>query len=157
MVRKFAFELRPAGQPHRERKPRTRVILDGQLVRLLVVPFLQAVFDPPQEAVGREQFSHGVGRQQLLPRQLRQSLEQAARLQSLGAAAAQQLERLHDELDLADAAGTELHILLQFAAFHLARNEFLHRAQRFEHAEVEVAAIDERSQRVAVKAVEAGL
>ncbi len=157
MVLQLAFELRPAGQPHRERKPRTGVIVDGQLVRLLVVPFLQAVLDAPQEAIGREQFGHGVGRQQFLPGQLRQRLEQAARLQSLRAAATQQLERLDDELDLADAAGAELHVLLQFAAFDLARDQFLHRAQRFEHAEVEVAAIHERAQRVAVEVAEAGL
>ena len=106
MVLELTFELSPAGQPHRERKPRAGVISNGQFVRLLVVPFLQAVFDAPQETVGCEQFGHRVGRQQFLPGQLRQCLEQAARLQSLRAAAAQQLKRLYDEFDLADPPRT---------------------------------------------------
>ena len=67
------------------------------------------------------------------------------------AAAAHQLKRLHDELDLADAARAELDVVLQLAPFDLARNHPFHLAQRLEHAEVEIAAIDERTQHFVVQ------
>ncbi len=65
-------------------------------------------------------------------------------------AAANELERLHDELDLADAAGAELHVIGQLAALHFALDEHLHLAKAFEHAVVDVAAIDERADGVRV-------
>ena len=73
------------------------------------------------------------------------------RLQRRLAAAADQLEGLHDELDLADAAGAELDVVAQLAPLDLARDQLLHLAQRLEHAEVEVAAEDEGPQHVAVQ------
>ena len=123
-------------------------------MRLLVVALLQAVLDAPQESIRLAEFLHRRRRQQLLAREQRQRLEQAARLQRGLAAAADQLERLHDELDLADAARTELDVVLQLAPLDLARDQLLHVAQRLEHAEVEVAAEDERPQHVAVQVVE---
>ena len=60
------------------------------------------------------------------------------------AAAAHDLKRLHDELDLADAAGAELDVLGHVLARDFLRDEALHLPQRVEHAVVEVAAIDER-------------
>jgi hypothetical protein len=67
------------------------------------------------------------------------------------AAAAHDLKRLHDELDLAVAARAELDVVLQLAPLDLARNHSFHLAQRFEHAVVEVAPIDERAQHFVVQ------
>ncbi len=78
-------------------------------------------------------------------------------LQARRAAAAQQLERLHHELDLADASRAELDVLLQLAPLDLACDEFLHAAQRLEDAEVEVAPVHEGPQHVSIQYLEAGL
>ncbi len=123
-------------------------------MRLLVVALLQPVLDPPQEAIGVAELLDRMRREQLLAREQRQRLEQAARLQRRLAAASDQLERLHDELDLADAARAELDVVAQVATLDLARDQLLHVAQRLEHAEVEVAAEHERPQHVAVQLVE---
>ena len=71
--------------------------------------------------------------------------EQRRRLQAAVAAAARQLQRLHDELDLADAARAELDVVGQLAPLHLALDQRLHLPQALEHAVVEVAAVDERT------------
>ena len=65
-------------------------------------------------------------------------------------AAANELERLHDEFDLADAAGTELHVVGQVAPRDFLLDERLHLTQALEHAEVEIAAVDERPHALAV-------
>ena len=53
--------------------------------------------------------------------------------------------------------GPELDVLLQFAPLDFARDQVLHAAQRLEHAEVEVAAVHEGPQRIAMQLGEAGL
>ena len=152
MVVELARERGPVGHAHRERETRASIRLVGQFVRLLVVPFLQAVLDRDAGS-GRRPAGRSTrrGRQQLLPGEQRQRLEQAPRLQPRIAATAQQLECLDDELDLADAAGTELDVLLQLAPLDFARDQILHAAQRLEHAEIEVSPVHERAQHVAVE------
>ena len=57
-------------------------------------------------------------------------------------AAANQLQRLHDELDLPDTAGPELEIVPEIAALHLGRDHRVHFPQGFEHAVVEVTPVN---------------
>ena len=57
-----------------------------------------------------------------------------------------QLMHLRDELDLADAAGAELHVVAHRAAAAFRVDAALHLAQRLDRAEVEVAAEHERLQ-----------
>src|SRR6266513_3511408 len=63
---------------------------------------------------------------------------------SLIAAAARELQRLHDEFDFADAARTELDVIGELAPLHFALDEGLHLPQALEHAVVQIAAVDER-------------
>ncbi len=143
-----------AGRTHRKREPRAADLVLRQFVRLLVVALLETILDAAQEPVGIAQLRHGLGRQQLLAREQRQRLEQAARLQPRVATATDQLVGLDDELDLADPARPELDVPLQLAPLDLARDQRLHLAQRLEHPEVEIAPVDERPQHVAMQFVE---
>ena len=59
------------------------------------------------------------------------------------AAAADELQRLRDELDLADAAGAELDVVGELAPRHLAAHLGVQAAHRREGAVVEVLAEDE--------------
>src|SRR5579871_2571335 len=61
--------------------------------------------------------------------------------------AANELEGLYDEFDLADAARPELDVVGELAPLDLALDQRLHLAQALEDAVVEVAAIDERPHR----------
>ena len=54
-------QRRPVRHPHGQREARARVIGCRQLVRLLVIPFLQAVFDTTQESVRLQQLRDGFG------------------------------------------------------------------------------------------------
>ena len=111
---------------------------------LRVGEHLQAVLEPAQIDVGRPQFARGLGRQQLRLPEAGQRGEQRGRLQALIAAAARELQRLHDEFDFADPARTELDVIGELAPLHFALDEGLHLPQALEHAVVEIAAIDER-------------
>ena len=146
-------ELVPAATIHRQRDALAHGRVGGQRVGLLVLVHLQAVFQPPQEFVGGAELRRHGRRQHAVAGQARQRLQQRATLQPPLAAAAQQLERLHDEFDLADAAGAELDVVLQLAPRDLALDQRLHAAERFEHAEIQVTAIHERTHARAVDAV----
>src|SRR5690606_12560082 len=106
-------------------------------------PFLQAILEHSQMQVRGLELLNGTLAQQSLPHQLRQDLAQLAALQPSIAAAANQLECLHDELDLANAARAELDVVLQLAPLHLARDHRFHVPQGLEHAEIEITPIDE--------------
>ena len=120
-------------------------------MRLLVVPFLQAILHSTQEAIRPGEFLDGRVGKQLLADQQFQRRQQLARLQPRIAAAADQLEGLHDELDFPDAARPEFHVVLEVAPLHFASDHLFHAAQGLEHAEVEIAAVHERTQHVAVQ------
>jgi len=112
----------------------------------LVCPGLELVLQPPQEAIGRCQFARHRGRELAGLAQRCQRLQQPAAAQRGRAPAADQLERLHDELDLADAAAAVFDVAGQPLACDLAFEPGLEVAQRLERAEVEVAPEDKRAQ-----------
>ena len=96
---------------HERRKPLDLVRPRGQAVGLLVGDHLQPVLDPPQEAVGPDQLIGGLG---LQPAGRDQGAERVAgcRHAHLGHPAAQdQLLRLDEELDLPDAAASDLDVV----------------------------------------------
>ena len=130
----------------RDAKPiasRERLALGGffrQRLRLLVVAILQAVLEPAQEKVrGMEPAGRRFG-QQTPARDCRQRRQRAAHAQRRLAAAAHQLQRLHDELDLADAAGAELDVGRIVAALALLADLAMDVAQAVVGVEVEVLA-----------------
>ncbi len=144
----FALQRGPAIAVERQREALADRRVRRNLVRLLVGEHLHAVFQPAQEAVGRAQplrARRGNEAELLAGGQRRQ---QAARAQGRLAAAADQLHQLHDELDLADAARTELEMVGQILARDLGVDQRLHLAQAGEGAVVEIAAEHERPQRV---------
>ena len=81
-----------------------------QLVRLRVVAVLQPVLDVAQEDVGIAQRPTTTRRQELALAERRERGQRAAHAQVGLAAAAHDLQRLHDELDLANAAVAELDV-----------------------------------------------
>src|SRR6185437_966061 len=135
----------PVAVPHGAGDALARQRAGGQAVYLPVLEHLQAVLEPAQEHVRRGELGHGLPRQQPRLAQAGERGEERRRLQAAVAAAARQLQRLHDELDLADAARAELDVVGQLAPFHLALDERLHLPEALEHAVVEVAAVDERT------------
>ena len=78
----------------------------------------------------------------------RERRQQAARTKRRLAAAADQLYELHDELDLADAAGSELEIVGEILARDFGIDQRLHLAQSRERRVIEIAAKHERPQRI---------
>ena len=58
---------------------------------------------------------------------------------------------MHDEFDFADATGAEFDVINQVFSRNLFLDQLLHLAQAFEHAEIEIAPIDEGSHRLVVK------
>ena len=124
------------------------VVVGRQQVRLLVVEELDAVLDAPQEGVAGGQPLGGVGRHQPLRGQPLQAAQRAACAQLGELAAAHDEHQLHDELDLADAAARELHVVGALgpaggAAVGLVADLLVQLPQALEHAVVEVAAVDE--------------
>ncbi len=77
------------------------------------------------------------------PDKQRHHFEQRGVLQAPVAAAAHQLHGLHDEFDFANSARSQLQVVLEVAARHFARDQRLHLAQRLEHSEIEIPAVDE--------------
>jgi hypothetical protein len=112
-------------------------------VRLLVGVCLEAVFEVTQEAICiRERADDGIVEIAPFANAIERGRERR-RLQRRITPSPQELYSLDDELDLANAAGSQLHVVLQLAPLDLAQDEVAHAAQRLEHAEVEVASIDE--------------
>ena len=143
--RERGLERSPVALPHGERDALAVQRLRGQPVHLLVGEHLQAVLEAAQEVVGRAELVDRRVRQQPRLTEARERGAQRRRLQAPVAAAARQLQRLHDEFDLADAAGSELDVVGHLAPGHLALDERAHLAQALEHAVVEIAPIDERA------------
>src|SRR5690606_33450258 len=84
------------------------------------------------------------GRQLPVARKQRQRRKQVPLAQRALTAAAYDLKRLHDELDLANAAAAELDVVGHLLERDLLLDEALHLAQRVEDAVVQVTAVDER-------------
>ena len=133
-------------EPHGGRQAGEAGRVGRQPVGLLVAHLLQPVLDPAQEHVGRVQLGLDRGGDAAGRDQGGEHLADGASLKLGGDAAADQLEHLAEELDLPDPARAELDVLLQPLAGDLLGDHLLHRPQRLERAEIEVAPIDERVQ-----------
>ena len=110
---------------------------------LAVAQHLQAILQPAQEPVGLCQAIAGARIDVPARHQRLQRGQQAALAQRRFAATADQLQRLGQELDLADAARPSLDVVGEVLARDLGGDHRLHRAQAVERAIVEVAAVDE--------------
>ncbi len=108
-------ELRQEGAAarvaQRLRDPAQVVVVHRQHMGLLVVQVLDAVLDAAQELVGRGQRIGRLLRHQAGARQALQRIERGPRAQLGELAAAHHLQQLHGELDLADAAARQLHVV----------------------------------------------
>ncbi len=135
----------PIGRPHRGCQRRAGALILRQAVHLLVRAHLQTVLEAPQMLIGRRQIRDHGRRQQARPIELRQRDGERRRLQPPVASATYELECLHDEFDLADAARTELDVVGKLALLHFALDQALHLAQAFKHAVIEIAPVDERA------------
>jgi hypothetical protein len=112
-------------------------------VGLGVVEVLQAVLDAAQEVVGGGQLLLGLAGDDAALGEAVQHLEGGLDLQRGVAPAADELEDLGQELDLADAAGAELDVVGHVLAGHFAADLGVQVAHRVDGAEVEVLAEDE--------------
>ncbi len=96
---------------------------------LRVTQHLQAVFQAPQEQVGLAQRAAILGRDLPGGHQCVQRHQQPTLAQCRFATTADQLQRLAQEFDLADATGTALDVVVQFAACDFSGDGRLHFAQ----------------------------
>ncbi|OIQ65946.1 hypothetical protein GALL_524920 [mine drainage metagenome] len=124
-------------------------VIRRQAVGLRVVEVLDAVFETAQKAVARRQSLRGLDLQQAVADQQLQRGQGRAFADLGHAPAANHLQQLHDEFDFADTAAPQLDVVGLVgsrggALGRLGTNLAMQRAQRFEHAEIEVAAPDER-------------
>src|SRR4051812_24738431 len=87
-----------------------------QRVRLRVIQILQPVLEVAQEHVGCGELVHGFRGEQTALGEERQYRKRRVAAQRRIATAADQLEELNDELDLANAARTELDVVGDVAA-----------------------------------------
>ena len=142
------IQLREEGLPGIEtrhlRDPRAVLRIGGQLVRLCIVEILQAVLDIAQEDIGGGKFFGRAAGQQIFLRKLLQHFKRRPHRQRRIAAAANQLQRLGDEFDLADAARPELDVPGELAPRDLAPHFGMQPAHCREGRVVEVLAVDER-------------
>ena len=86
-----------------------------QIVALGVVELLQAMLDVPEKHVGGAQLFHRLRRKEVAAAEELEHLQRRSRGELRLAAAARELQRLDHELDLADAARTELHVVGELA------------------------------------------
>ena len=103
-------ERRVAPEAHRARQPQTRSRALRELVDLSLVLHLQAILDAAQEQIRVPQRLGRLGRQHVRLGESRQRALRGAVAQLGNATAVQQLQRLRDELDVADPARIELHV-----------------------------------------------
>ena len=111
VVQQRGGECRRIGKTHEHGKPVQLLRRLRQRVRLPVGDHLQPVLDPAQEAVGEGQFRGGAAGQVAGPHQQAQRVQRARIAQPRIAAAPNQLQGLRQELDFANAALAELHVV----------------------------------------------
>ena len=138
----------PVGKAEGGDEPLAIPILGGQGLGLLIADLLQDILHPAQEAVGRQQAGAALGVEIAALGDGAECLGQVAHPQGGLAAAADELQRLGDELHLANAPGAELDVALQPLAAHLGGDHRLHLAQAVDDAEVDVAAKHEGAQQL---------
>ena len=93
------------------REPLDVLVTRGQALRLLVGDHLQAMLDRAQMLVGERQVVHRFLRHPPVALQFDEHVERARAAQLHAPPAEDQLLRLHEELDLANAAASELHVV----------------------------------------------
>ncbi|MNV20350.1 hypothetical protein D3C71_1112440 [compost metagenome] len=138
----------PVGVTQTQRDAGAVQRIGGQAVGLRVAQHLQAVFHPAQEAIrGGQVVAIGFGH---LPRfdQRAQRRQQATFAQRGFAPATDQLQSLRKEFDLADAAGAALDVIQPVLARDFGGDGRLHLAQAVQRGEIQIAAVDERPQRL---------
>ena len=145
-----AQERHGVGRAVEARHPVELVGRRGHGVGLRVADHLKAVLGLAQGAVVLGQLSRGVGGQAVRLGEAGQRVERAAHAQPLVAAAEDELTRLGGELDLADAAGTELEVAARrahpAAVAAMVADAPHHRVDVLDRGEVEMAAPHERPQ-----------
>ncbi len=117
----------------------------GHRMRLLVLDHLQPMFERPQKAIGILHVERGFFRHQLARAKCVQRRDSAALAQHRHAPAQNQLLGLGEELDLADAAASELYVVTRDrdGAMALMRmNLALDGVNVFDRGIVEIAAPD---------------
>ena len=120
MARWSASKASSAVRRGLSRYPRTRgqadaaVLVGRERVRLLLVAELQTVLDRAEERV-RVAEAVGVGRSTYPPSRAVERVERGGRTDALVVAAVHELEELHRELDVADAAATTLELAIREA------------------------------------------
>ncbi len=134
----------PVGAAHGTGHTRAVLVVAGQPLRLRIVQILQAMLQVAQEHVRFLQ-RRGLGfRQQIIGGELVQQGARRPHAQRGFLAAADELEHLGDELDLADAARAQLDVVGHVLARHLAADLLVQLTHGAEHAEVDVFAEHER-------------
>jgi len=138
-------EFLPAVEIHEAGDVIEALIRRGQSMRLLVGDHLQPVFERPEEAIGLLQFVRRLGRDPLLARQLVEHRAGLAAAQLPVPATGDQLLRLDEEFDLADAAAAELHVMAVDGDDAMAAHRMdlaLHRMDVVDRREIEILAPD---------------
>ena len=141
-----------ARQPHAGTDPGQVSISRRQEMRLLVVEVLNAMLNASKEHIGLRQALCGVGPHQAMGHQFGQALERGAAANLGKMSSANHQEQLHDELDLADAAPRELHVVGALgspggAPLRLIADLAMQLAQALEDAVIQVLAVDEGAAR----------
>ncbi len=109
---------------------------------LLVGPLLQPVFNGAQENVGLIQGLPQPRRDEALFFQNRQHLANGPDLQGRFHAPANQLKHLPEKFDFANAARTQLDVVLEAFVLHLQSDAPFHFTQAVKSPEIEIAPID---------------
>ena len=138
--------VRPVDESHRLGETLAAGGVGRDQMGLFIAPRLDAVLHAAQKPIGLAQLVDRVGRQHIELAEPRQHLQNRTHAQPAVASAVDQLERLADEFDLADAAPAELDIRVGALLLQFVLDQPLHRAQRIDDAEIDIAAIDERPQ-----------
>ena len=148
VVALFAQRLQQRGfalVAHHARHRQPVVLAHRQGMGLGVFQVLHAVLEIAQEGIGLQQAFDRLVRQQLALGQQAQGGAGRALAQGRIASAADQLEYLGQELDLADAAAPQFYIVAALGmqallALHFGADLGVHGADRVDHAEIEVTA-----------------
>ena len=119
-------------------------VIGRHVVRLSIVTILESVLEVAQEDIRGRQLGNGRTRQQPARAQRGERVQRPARAQAGFPASAHQLQRLHDELDLADAAWPQLDVARVILATTLLADLSMHVAQAGISIVVEILAEHER-------------
>ena len=137
-------EVRRRPEPRRARECVELARVVGQRLRLLVVAVLQPVLGVAQEHVGGVERRGGGLRKVAARGERRERRARVADAQPRLAPPSHDLQRLDDELDLADPAGAQLHVVARVAPRRLLADLAVDVAQAGVRVVVEVLAVDER-------------